>query len=88
MKTIKGFVKKYWITALIFAGLVLLYYYVADVKMLNPYLFPTTEKIAAAFESNKEVMLTNMLASFKLLIPISISLFSDCRNIWYNHGIK
>jgi len=26
-------------------------------------LFPTTEKIAAAFESNKEVMLTNMLAS-------------------------
>ena len=69
MKTIKGFVKKYWITVLIFAGLVLLYYYVADVKMLNPYLFPTTEKIAAAFESNKEVMLTNMLASFKLLIP-------------------
>ena len=64
MKTIKGFVKKYWITVLIFAGLVLLY-----VKMLNPYLFPTTEKIAAAFESNKEVMLTNMLASFKLLIP-------------------
>lgn len=35
MKTIKGFVKKYWITVLIFAGLVLLYYYVADVKMLN-----------------------------------------------------
>ena len=69
MKTIKGLVKKYWITVLIFAGLVLLYYYVADVKMLNPYLFPTTEKIAAAFESNKEVMLTNMLASFKLLIP-------------------
>ena len=65
MKTIKGFVKKYWITVLIFAGLVLLYYYVADVKMLNPYLFPTTEKIAVAFESNKEVM----LASFKLLIP-------------------
>ena len=32
MKTIKGFVKKYWITVLIFAGLVLLYYYAADVK--------------------------------------------------------
>lgn len=30
MKTIKGFVKKYWITVLIFAGLVLLYYYVAN----------------------------------------------------------
>ena len=64
MKIIKGFVKKYWITVLIFAGLVLLYYYVADVKMLNPYLFPTTEKIAAAFESNKEVMLTERGVTF------------------------
>lgn len=87
MKTIKGFVKKYWITVLIFAGLVLLYYYVADVKMLNPYLFPTTEKIAAAFESNKEVMLTNMLASFKYSSHQYFFL-SDCSYIWYNHGIK
>ena len=79
MKTIKGFVKKYWITVLIFAGLVLLYHYVADVKMLNPYLFPTTEKIAAAFESNKEVMLTNMLASFKLLIPSVFLFFRQIR---------
>lgn len=69
MKTVKGFIKKYWITALIFAGLVLLYYYVADVIELNPYLFPSTEKIAAAFMSNKEVMITNMFASFRLLIP-------------------
>ena len=88
MKTIKGFCEKYWITVLIFAGLVLLYYYVADVKMLNPYLFPTTEKIAAAFESNKEVMLTNMLCFFQITHPISISFFSDCSYIWYNHGIK
>ena len=36
MKTIKGFVKKYWITVLIFAGLVLLYYYVADA---DPFYF-------------------------------------------------
>ena len=69
MKTIKGFVKKYWVTALLFAGLVLLYYYVADVVKLNPYLFPTTEKIAKAFMSNKDQMLTNMFSSFKLLIP-------------------
>ena len=54
MKTIKGFVKKYWITVLIFAGLVLLYYYVADVKMLNPYLFPTTEKIEIGRASCRE----------------------------------
>lgn len=38
MKTITGFVKKYWITALIFVGLVFTYYYVVDVKKLNPYL--------------------------------------------------
>ncbi|MEE1087012.1 MAG: ABC transporter permease subunit [Schaedlerella sp.] len=69
MKTVKGFVKKYWITALIFAGLVMLYVYVADVIKLNPYLFPSTDKIKTAFLSNKDVMLTNMLASFKLLIP-------------------
>ena len=69
MKTIKGFVKKYWVTALIFVGLVCLYYYVADVIELNPYLFPTTEKLAKAFAMNKGEMLTNMFASFKLLIP-------------------
>ena len=69
MKTITGFVKKYWITALIFVGLVFTYYYVADVKKLNPYLFPATEKIVTAFMSNKHEMLTNMFASFRLLIP-------------------
>lgn len=69
MKTIKGFVKKYWVTAVIFVGLACLYYYVADVIKLNPYLFSTTEKLAKAFEMNKGVMLTNMFASFKLLIP-------------------
>lgn len=69
MKTIKGFIKKYWVTAVIFVGIVMLYYYVADVIQLNPYLFPATEKIKAAFMSNKDVMLTNMFASFRLLIP-------------------
>ena len=69
MKTITGFVKKYWITVLIFVGLVFTYYYVADVKKLNPYLFPATEKIVTAFMSNKHEMLTNMFASFRLLIP-------------------
>lgn len=69
MKTIKDFVKKYWITGLIFLGLVLLYIYVADVINLNSYLFPPTEDIIKAFVKNKDLMLTNMFASFKLLIP-------------------
>ena len=76
MKTITGFVKKYWITALIFVGLVFTYYYVADVKKLNPYLFPATEKIVTAFMSNKHEMLTNMFASFRLLIP-SVIIYLD-----------
>ena len=69
MKTIKGFIKKYWVTAVIFAGLIALYYYVADVICLNPYLFPPTEKIIAAFMSNKDTLITTMFASFRLLIP-------------------
>ena len=75
MKTIKGFVKKYWITVLIFAGLVLLYYYVADVKMnVGKYMNVGDAYKYACF--------------FQITHPISISFFSDCSYIWYNHGIK
>ena len=69
MKTVKDFIKKYWITACIFAGLVLLYVYVADVIQLNAYLFPATSKIKEAFIANKSQMISNMFSSFKLLIP-------------------
>ena len=49
MKTIKEFLKKYWITCCIFAGLVLLYVFLTVNKLVNPYLFPSTDKIKAAF---------------------------------------
>ena len=57
MKTIKGFVKKYWVTAVIFIGLACLYYYVADVVKLNPYLFPTTEKDFCSFKLSLPIRL-------------------------------
>lgn len=69
MKKILGFIKKYWPTALIFIGLAILYAFMADNKLVNNYLFPPTSSLAKAFESSKDVMLSNMLASFKLLIP-------------------
>ena len=69
MNMVKDFIKKYWITACIFAGLVFLYVYVADVIKLNAYLFPATSKIKEAFIANKSQMISNMFSSFKLLIP-------------------
>ena len=69
MDKIKKFVKKYWITFCIFLGLALLYVYVTEAGLVNPYLFPSTEAIREAFTASKGMMLGNMLASFKLLIP-------------------
>lgn len=75
MRRIKVFVKKYWVTFCIFLGLVLLYVYLTSNKLVNPYLFPSTDKIQKAFIQNRHMMFGNMLASFKLLIPsILISL--------------
>ncbi len=69
MNKIKAFIKKYWITFCIFLGLVFLYVYLTSHHLVNPYLFPSTEKIKQAFIDNKHMMFGNMMASFKLLIP-------------------
>lgn len=69
MNRVKAFIKKYWITFCIFGGLVLLYVYVSDNGLVNPYLFPSTDAIKEAFISSRGMMMGNMLASFKLLIP-------------------
>ena len=69
MSRIKAFIKKYWITFCIFLGLVLLYIFVTDNELVNPYLFPSTDAIKEAFIENHDMMLGNMLASFKSLIP-------------------
>lgn len=69
MKTIKAFIKKYWITFLIFLSFVLLYIWGTTYGNLNPYLFPSTDKIKAAFIASKGQLFGHMIASFKLLIP-------------------
>lgn len=69
MQPIKAFVKKYWITFLIFLSFILLYVWGTTYGGLNPYLFPSTDKIEAAFIANKDSLFGHMIASFKLLIP-------------------
>lgn len=56
MKTIKGFVKKYWITVLIFAGLVLLYYYVTDLFGFQKYRAQIWNKFSGQFEEKFEAL--------------------------------
>lgn len=75
MKKIINFFKEYWITICIFIGMVLLYDYIADNKLLSSFLFPKADTIVKAFAENKDVMLKNMLSSFELMVPaIVISL--------------
>lgn len=69
MKKVTAFVQKYWVTALIFAGLVGLYYYATEYGNANPFLFPKVSSIAKAFASDKHLMGQNLWASFKMMIP-------------------
>lgn len=75
MGKVKAFLKKYWLTGCIYISLVILYIYVTQSGLANPFLFPTVEAIGKAFSDNKGIMLLNMVSSFKLMIPsILISL--------------
>lgn len=66
---LKSFCKKYWITALIFVGLIALYQFVAENKLANAFLFPPIEDIAQSFSEHKGTMLLNMFHSMGLLAP-------------------
>ena len=69
MKIVKAFVKKYWVTALIFAGLIALYVFSTESGRANPFLFPKVTSIRDAFLSDKHLMGVNLWASFKMMIP-------------------
>ena len=72
---IKSFFRKYWMTACVYAGLILLYVFLTETERVHPFLFPSGDAILTALYDNREVMLLNMFASFRLLIPaILISL--------------
>ena len=66
---VKQFFKKYWITILIYVGIVLLYKYIADNKLINAFLFPSVSSILDSFAENRSTMLLNMLSSFQLMVP-------------------
>ena len=63
------------ISACLFLGLGLLYYYVTERGLANPFLFPKVGAIAKAFSQDKDLMLWNLLSSFGMMVPsILISL--------------
>ena len=69
MSKIASFFKKYWITVLIYIGMVLAYKVIADHKLVAPFLFPPSSSVLKAFTDNIIVMFKNVLASFQLMIP-------------------
>lgn len=69
MKNITDFFKKYWITFLLLILIVVAYAFLANNRILDPYLFPETSKINESFSQNWKTLFLNMLASFKLLFP-------------------
>ena len=69
MNKVKAFVKKYWVTFLIFAGLAGLYYVSTESGKANPFLFPKVASIAKVFASDAPLMGTNLVASIKIMIP-------------------
>lgn len=64
-----AFVKKYWITGLIFLAIVLVYAFIAENGILNNFLFPSISLIGEAFVNNWHIFLMNMVYSFRLLVP-------------------
>ena len=71
----KSLLTKYGITVCIYLALGLLYYYVTENGLANPFLFPSVESIVKAFVKNEDVMLLNLVSSMKMMIPsILISL--------------
>ena len=69
MNVIIAFVKKYWITGVVLIGIFLAYKFATEAGILNAVLFPTPDKIAAAFGNHADEMPRNFLASMSLLLP-------------------
>lgn len=63
------FLRKYWITILIYAAMVLAYIYIAGNKLFSAFLFPPASQVANAFVEDWQTLILNMLYSFELMIP-------------------
>ncbi|MBR0204430.1 MAG: ABC transporter permease subunit [Synergistaceae bacterium] len=63
------------ISATLILGLGVLYYYMTENNLVNPFLFPKVSAIVKAFSKNQDIMLLNLLSSLGMMIPsIIISL--------------
>ena len=63
------------ISAFLIIGLGVLYYYMTENNLVNPFLFPKVSAIVKAFSKNQDIMLLNLLSSLGMMIPsIVISL--------------
>lgn len=69
MGAVARFCKKYWITAALIVGICALYYVATHLGWLDAVLFPTPEKMWAAFMKNIDAMPLNFASSMGLLIP-------------------
>jgi NitT/TauT family transport system permease protein len=75
MNKVLDFVKKYWITAAIFVGLVIFYIIMTQSGKADPFLFPKYKAILNSFATNKGLLFVNLWSSIKLMVPsILISL--------------
>lgn len=67
------FLRKYWITILIYAAMVCAYVYIAGNKLFSSFLFPPAGQIVNAFVEDWQTLILNMLYSFELMIPSIIT---------------
>ena len=58
-----------FISAVLILGIGLLYYYVTENNLVNPFLFPKVSAIVKAFSKNQDIMLLNLLSSLGMMIP-------------------
>lgn len=63
------FLRKYWITILIYVCMVFAYIYIASNKLFSSFLFPPATQVANAFTEDWQTLILNMLYSFELMIP-------------------
>ncbi|MDD7364314.1 MAG: ABC transporter permease subunit [Olsenella sp.] len=69
MNKILGFLKKYWLTFVILASMIALYWMVSEYGLINKMMFPKISSINSVFASDFHTMLLNLSASIKLIIP-------------------
>lgn len=69
LEKIKNFFQTYWITILIFLGLIFGYIFITENNIIDPYLFPTVDQIIASYQEFWKNLILGLFSSFSLLIP-------------------